>query len=115
MKMNDLGVPICGLKPAGTGYLIRLQSFATPNSSSSGGGLQPAFPGSIFEAEIAGTAEKSSVYEQLVSVVSAIPVVRSCLSCLDGKDLHVSNADFCRIGRSGTFALQPASQQGICG
>ena len=59
MKMNDWGVPIGGLKPAATVHKIILQSFAAPNSSSSGGGLQPAFRGSIFGAEIVETAENS--------------------------------------------------------
>jgi hypothetical protein len=39
--MNDWGVPMCGLKRAGTMHKVTLQSVATPNSSSSGGGLQP--------------------------------------------------------------------------
>jgi len=41
MKMNDWGVPMCGLKPAATMHKIMLHSFATPNLSTSGGGLQP--------------------------------------------------------------------------
>ena len=51
MKMNDWGVPMRGLKPAATAHRIMPQSFATRPSSSSGGGLQPALPGSIFEGE----------------------------------------------------------------
>ena len=39
--MNDWGVPMSGLKPAATMNKIMLQSFATSNSSSSGGGLKP--------------------------------------------------------------------------
>jgi hypothetical protein len=41
MKMNDWRMPICGLKPAGTGRKIMLRSFATHNQLPSGGGLQP--------------------------------------------------------------------------
>jgi hypothetical protein len=50
MKMNDWGVPMSGLKPAATVHKIKLQSFATRHSLSSGSGLQPALPGSIFGA-----------------------------------------------------------------
>jgi hypothetical protein len=57
MKMNDWGVPMCGLKPAATTHKIVMQSFATRHSLSSGGGLQPALPEVIFGTEGAETAE----------------------------------------------------------
>ena len=41
MKMNDWCMPICGLKPAGTGHKTMLRSCATHNQLSSGGGLKP--------------------------------------------------------------------------
>ena len=57
--MNNRGVPMCGLKPAGTGYKIMPRSFAIHDSLSSGGGLQPALPKVIFGAEDAEDAEKA--------------------------------------------------------
>jgi hypothetical protein len=55
--MNDWGVPMLGLKPAATKHEIMPQSFVTRHPLSSGGGLQPAQPGSMFGAEGAETAE----------------------------------------------------------